>query len=109
MLGCAGYPDKYPSYLQKIKRRPNAFQMVVIEPFGLFAPKERIKEIRVYEMDAKRTEIQRLWWEVVAMSPVLARGFDVQREFRGRHTNFEGIWLTLWGRAGRLVVWNSGN
>jgi hypothetical protein len=75
VLGC-GYPDKYPSHLQKIDDRANAFRMVVLEPFGLFAPKERVRLIRVFEFGAG-TRVGRLCWEVVAETPVPAQGFEV--------------------------------
>ncbi len=79
VLGCAGYPDKNPSYLEKINGRANAFRMVVLEPFGLFAPKERVRLIRVFEAekDPRGTKAERLCWEVVAETPILAQGFEV--------------------------------
>jgi hypothetical protein len=78
VLGC-GYPDKYPSHLQKIDDVANAFRMVVIEPFGLFAPKERVKLIRVFEPEKDPTgeKVGRLCWEVAAEPPVLAQGIEV--------------------------------
>jgi len=79
MAGCAGYPDKYPSHLQKIDGRANAFRMVVLEPFGLFAPKERVRLIRVFQSEGRPsgTEVGQLCWEVIAETPVLAQGFEV--------------------------------
>jgi hypothetical protein len=53
--------------------------MVVIEPVGLFEPKERIRLLRVFESekDPTRTKLGRLCWEVIAENPVLARDFEV--------------------------------
>lgn len=79
MLGCAGYQDKYPSLFQKVEGEPNTFRMSVVEFFGLFEPKERVREIRVFESktDAGGVPVGQLCWEIVATPPVIAEGFQV--------------------------------
>jgi len=77
VVGC-GYPDKYPSHLEKIEGRTNAFRMLV-GPHGLFEFKECVTVVRVFESDTDPdgTIIRRLRWEVVATIPPLAKGFEI--------------------------------
>jgi hypothetical protein len=74
--GC-GYADKLPSYFEQIKGKPNAFRMFVIEPFGLFQPRESIRAIRVLECDGIYLRDCEVRWEVIADRPVVAEGFEV--------------------------------
>ena len=74
--GC-GYPDKYPSHFVKISDRPNAFRMCVIQPVGLFQPRERICGVRVTERSGIHSDILEVCWEVRATEPVDAEGFEI--------------------------------
>ncbi len=76
IFGC-GPHDRMPPSLQRVRGRANAFRMQVTEPFGLY--KEYVKEIRVFEC-AKgpvRDTPGQLHWEVVAVSQVRAKRFEV--------------------------------
>lgn len=70
-----------PPHFQVIDGRANTFRMFVIEPFGLFAEKERIKSIRVFgfETDPNGLKCQNrhLCWEVVATKTVRAAHFEL--------------------------------
>jgi len=76
IFGC-GYYHKAPSRFQKIGDRANAFRMEVIDPFGLY--REHVTEICVFELGehALDQEPGQLFWEVVAVPPVRAKGFEV--------------------------------
>jgi len=79
ILGCVGYPDRMPPHFQKIGGRANTFRMFVIEPFGLFAEKERVRVIRVFdfETDMNSLKNRRLCWEIVAATDVRAARFEL--------------------------------
>ncbi|MGD2095523.1 MAG: hypothetical protein PVH77_11000 [Phycisphaerales bacterium] len=71
--GC-GYPDKYPSHFRKIQGSPNAFRMYVIQPFGLFQPRERVCGVRV---TVRNSGIPEVYWEIKADEPIDAEGFEI--------------------------------
>ena len=75
-FGC-GPHDRVPAILEAVHGRTNAFQMSVVEPFGLY--KAYVKEIRVFECvkGPVRDTHGQLHWEVVAVSQVRAKGFEL--------------------------------
>jgi len=73
-FGCG---DRVPPILEVVHGRTNSFQMSVVEPFGLY--KAYVKEIRVSECvkEPLRDTPGQLHWEVVAVSQVRAKGFEL--------------------------------
>jgi hypothetical protein len=70
-----------PPNFQKIDGRANAFRMFVTEPFSLFAQREHIRLVRVFEFESDPNGLKyrnpRLCWEIVAIGDVRAAGFEL--------------------------------
>jgi hypothetical protein len=68
-----------PPHFQKVDGRANTFRMFVIEPFGLFAEKERVRLIWVFDFETgvNGMKNRRLCWEIVATTETRATGFEL--------------------------------